>query len=593
MASRRGGRRILPSLGAGLALASALALAVLLPGRPPARAGDGPPPADDPAADGLLAAAAASRAIDREIDRALAEAGLEPTGPSDDAEFLRRLSLDMLGVPPTEGEVLAFLASRDPSKRAAKVEELLAHPLHFDHAADLWGRLLFAGLRRYRSEERGRVQAWLAEGFRAGRGLDDLARDLVTASGNTNDDPALAYVLRFRDGGIPADIAGTTSRIFLGVQIQCAQCHDHPYERWKQGEFAGFAAFFNLVNPRPADPEDRRKGFVVEDPGLRQLERSRGRGGEGADIRGAARAAPRFLGGGEWTDREGTTRREALADWMLSRENPFFAKAMVNRVWSWWFGRGLVNPVDDFRSDNPPSHPALLETLALGLAESGYDQRFLLRAIAGSRAYGRTSRLPPGWEAGAPGAGGGGGGEGEAAREIALRRFDRAYGRGPVKPLTADQVFDSVLRVTGMDDAFRRANRAEIERVKEGLLRQFVSEIGDDETGESEQWAGSIPQGLLLMNGPLTQAGTRASGPAGRGDRVGILARENTLRKVLDEEKDAGARVGRLYLAALGRRPSAEEVREAAAFASRGKSDRGWEDLLWALLNGSEFMSNH
>lgn len=355
MASRRGGRRILPSLGAGLSLASALALAVLLPGRPPARAGDGPPPADDPAADGLLAAAAASRAIDREIDRALAEAGLEPTGPSDDAEFLRRLSLDMLGVPPTEGEVLAFLASRDPSKRAAKVEELLAHPLHFDHAADLWGRLLFAGLRRYRSEERGRVQAWLAEGFRAGRGLDDLARDLVTASGNTNDDPALAYVLRFRDGGIPADIAGTTSRIFLGVQIQCAQCHDHPYERWKQGEFAGFAAFFNLVNPRPADPEDRRKGFVVEDPGLRQLERSRGRGGEGADIRGAARAAPRFLGGGEWTDREGTTRREALADWMLSRENPFFAKAMVNRVWSWWFGRGLVNPVDDFRSDNPPS----------------------------------------------------------------------------------------------------------------------------------------------------------------------------------------------------------------------------------------------
>ncbi len=587
----RGAESLRPLL-AGFALSGAAALAAVLPGRglaPPALAAEGgvsaparvAKPTDEDRAEALLAAAAASRAIDREVGKALAAAGVEPAGPSDDAEFLRRVTLDLHGVPPTEAEVRAFLASKDPGRRSAKVEELLADPLYGDHVADLWGRLLFSGLRRYRVPEVEKVHDWLAAGFREGRGLDWLARSLLTATGNTAEVPALAYTMRFRDGGIPADIAGTTSRIFLGVQIQCAQCHDHPYESWKQGEFAGFASFFNLVNPRPADPENRMAGFVVEDPTPQQLRRTRGRGGEGADIRGAAREAPKFLGGAVYEDREGTTRREALADWILARDNPWFAKAMANRVWSWFFGRGIVNPVDDFRSDNPPSHPALLDTLALGFADSGYDLRFLVRAIAGSGTYGRTSRIPAGWAAA--------GGE----DEVALRRLDRAYARGPVKPLTADQVFDSVLRVTGMDDAFRRANRAELERVKAGLLQQFVSEIGDDETGESEAWAGTIPQGLLLMNGPLTQVGTRASAPAGRGDRTGILARENTLRAILDEEKDAGRRVERMYVTALGRRPTAEEREEAAAFASRGKSGQGWEDLFWALLNCSEFMSNH
>jgi hypothetical protein len=574
MGTKKGRRAGGLAVGAAFGIAAAAALAL---------AGDDPvtvPAPRTPMAEGekALAAAALSRTIDREVDRRLQAEGVVPVGPSDDAEFLRRVTLDVLGVPPTEEEVRAFLASKDPGKREAKVGALLADPLYGERQAEIWSRLLFAELRRYRGPERESVRRWLVDSFNSGRGLDALAREVLTATGNTRENPALAFTLRFRDGGIPADIAGTTSRLFLGVQIQCCQCHDHPYESWKMGDFAGMAAFFNLVQPRPADPMDPRQGFVVEDPDPRRLARSRERGGVGPDIRGAAGADPAFLGGPVYADRPGATRRGALADWIVSRDNPWFARAQVNRAWSWFFGRGLVAPVDDFRPGNPASHPELLESLALGFAEAGYDLRFLARAIALSRAYQRTSRLPA---------------KGGPADEAALRAYDRLYARGPVKPLTADQVFDSVLRVTGMDDAFRRANRAELDRVKEGLLRQFVSAIDDDETGDSEQWAGTIPQGLLLMNGPLTQMGTRAGAPSGRGDRIGIAARGNALHAILDGEKDAASRVDRLYLTVLGRHPTEEEAAEAAAFGSRGKSGQGWEDLAWALLNSSEFMSNH
>jgi hypothetical protein len=578
-ASRDARRRGFAVLAAFTAAAGG---AVFVAGSGPARAGDeaeSRPAAAARADDGdaLLAAAATARTIDREVRAGLETEGLKPTGPSDDAEFLRRVTLDILGVPPTEAEVRAFLASKDPTRRSAKIEELLQNPLYGEHMAEQWGRLLFTDLRKYRFQEKEEVRNWLAAGLQEGKGLDWLVRELVTATGNTKENPALAFTMRFRDGGVPADIAGVTSRLFLGVQIQCSQCHDHPYEKWKMGDFAGFAAFFNLVQPRPAVPMDPKQGFLVEDPDPARLARGRARGGEGADIKGASKAAPRFLGGAEYVDREGSTRRAALASWITARENPWFAKAMVNRVWSWFYGRGIVNPVDDFRSDNTPSHPGLLDALALGFAESGWDLRFLVRTIALSESYQRTSRLP----------------EGGVGDEAALRRFDRFYARGPVKPLTADMVFDSVLRVTGMDDAIRRANRADIERNKALLLQQFVTEIDDDEAGSSEQWAGTIPQGLLLMNGPLTQMGTRADQPRGRGDRLGFAARENSLHRILDDEKDSAVRVERIYVTALGRRPTEKERSDAVSFASRGKGTVGWEDLFWALLNCSEFMSNH
>jgi hypothetical protein len=552
------------------------------PGAPPAATGGrvAPPPRSAPVMDEaemLLAAAAAGRQIDRHIDAALQREEQVASGPSDDAEFLRRISLDLVGVPPTEDEVRRFLASKESDKRAQEVERLLRDPGFGEHMADRWVRVLGAGEGRGRYGDGDAVRGWLAERIQTGVGMDQIVRELLTATGNTTENPALAFTVRFRDGGVPADIAGTSSRVFMGVQIQCAQCHDHPYEAWKQEEFAGFAAFFNLTQPRRADPMDPRSGFIVEDPTPRALARTRARGGEGADIRGAAKASPKFLGGDVYEDVDGATRRGALADWMTARENPWFAKAMVNRVWSWFFGRGIVNPVDDFRSDNPPSHPEIMSGLALGFAEAGYDLRFLARAIAGSATYGRSSALPPG----------------TADDDVARRRVDLWFARGPVKPLSADQVFDSILRVTGMDDAFRRTNRNEIERIRRGLLSQFTTQIDDDEMNSTEQWAGTIPQGLLLMNGPLTEVGTRSGGPTDRKDRTGLAARENTLNRVLNETQDDGARVRRLYVITLGRVPSADETSQALRFATRGKGNDGWEDLFWVLLNSSEFMSNH
>jgi len=546
---------------------------VSVPGRPAAP--DRTAPRDE--AEQLLAAHATSRAIDREIMKVLEAEGVPAAGTSDDAEFLRRVYLDILGVPPTEAELRAFIASKDPGRRQVLIERLLHDPVYGEHMADQWGKVLFAGLRRYRYQEKEALKDWLAGLFNEGRGLDHLAREVITATGDTTENPALGYIMRFRDGGIPADVAGTTSRIFLGVQIQCAQCHNHPYERWTMEDFAGVASFFNFVQPRRTDPMDPRAGFTVNDPTPRELDRRGRRGGTGADIRGAASADPKFLAGAVYDDVPGATRRGALAEWITARDNPWFAKAMANRTWSWFFGRGLVSPVDDFRSDNVPSHPEILNTLALGFAESGYDLRFLVRAITLSETYQRTSVLPKGLK----------------RDDVEIRRADRLYARGPVKPLTADQVFDSVLRATGMDDAFRRTNRREIEGIRQALFRQFVTELDDDETAETEQWAGTIPQGLLLMNGPLTAIGSRAGGPHGRLDRIGVAARQNTLNEILDQVKDTAARVQRLYLTTLGRFPTDREVSAAAAFASRGKGNQGWEDLFWALLNSSEFMSNH
>ncbi|MHC4923240.1 MAG: DUF1553 domain-containing protein [Planctomycetota bacterium] len=548
--------------------------AVPVPGR------RGAAPADEPMTESeqVLAAASTARLIDNAVIEVLEEEGIRPGDASSDTEFLRRVSLDIAGVPPTEREVREFLASKDPDKRQVKIEELLHTDYFADHMADRFKKLIIGSgqQRRYGGSEA--FQDWLAGYFRENRGLDALVTDVITATGATSENPATAFTMKFRQGGIPADIAGTTSRIFLGVQIQCAQCHNHPYERWTMEDFAGMASFFNYVQPRRVDRENPRAGFTVQDPTPQQLRRRGRRGGKGADIRVAADADPKFLGSGLYEDRDGTTRRAALAEWITDRDNPYFAKAIVNRVWSWHFGRGIVSPVDDFRSDNVPSHPGILNSLALGFAESGYDLRFLVRAITYSDTYQRTSQVPTNVD---------------ASDVYAVRTLDVTYARGPVKPLTAEQVFDSLMRVTGVDDTLRRSNRQNFQRAKQQLLRQFIFVLDDDEMNESEAFAGTIPQGLMLMNGTLTQIGTRTGGARNRNDRMGALARFSALPRLLAQTSDPKTRIKRIYLTTLGREPTRDEFRRAAKFGSGGKGDQPWEDLFWALLNCSEFMSNH
>jgi hypothetical protein len=327
--------------------------------------------------------------VDAHLARAWAEAKVEPARAADDAEFLRRASLDIAGKIPSAAEARSFLDDDRPDKRARLVERLLRGPAAANHAVNTWRALLIpetggAGVSRFLGPD---FEVWLRRRLAGDAGLDALVRDLLTApidganpfvtrSDGPSEPTPLAYYAA--KGYRPEDLAAGTARLFLGVRIECAQCHDHPYSSWKRDEFWGLAAAFaGIAPPRQANAlvaasEDRRRR-TLEIPGT------------GRTIKA------RFLDGIGPPD-DGSTR-EALARWITSPRNPHFAKAIVNRVWAQLFGVGLVDPVDDIGDSNPPSHPELLDDLAAWFAASGYDRRALIRALTDTRAYGLASEM--------------------------------------------------------------------------------------------------------------------------------------------------------------------------------------------------------
>jgi hypothetical protein len=484
------------------------------------------------------------------------------------------------------------------------------------------------GAARYREEQarllRGPAdetfQAWLREQVRQNRPYDAFARDLLTATGRTNANGATGFYARW--DGKPNDLAGAVSKTFLGVKIQCAQCHDHMYEpTWKQKDFQGMASFFVLTQPRPvpeyqqayrevekareqrmkemgdeemADKDGNGKpdrgavlGDALRDPKFRDALRNRfvmdvvdqdprtlagvGRRGRNDKLpeqlqeRAAlASIAPKAWMGPTLGDIPGLTRRETLARWITDEANPYFAPAIVNRLFGHMLGRGLVNPVDDFTSMNPPSHPDALQLLANDLKAHGYDLKRLLRVLAHSRAYQRTSR----WTG-------------------AEEPDPQLFARGAVKALDSEQMFQALVRATGserlLEQAGRRGAGAQglYGRGKDAAFSAFSFVFEDDEGAEADDFAGNIPQGLFLMNGRMVQAA------------LSNLPGTTVARVLADHTTDA-ARLDALYLAALGRKPDAEERRFALAYVRRSQDERaGWQDLFWVLLNSAEFMSNH
>lgn len=569
-------------------------------------------------------------AVDAAIAEKLSEAGAASARASDDAEFLRRVTLDLTGTIPTADEARAFLASKAPDKRAQKIEALLASPAYAEFWSHWWYRVL-TGMTPNSGQRQGdqarllrgpadeTFQAWLAQQFGANAPYDKFATALITATGRTNENGATGWFARW--DGKPNDLAGALSKTFLGVKIQCAQCHDHMYEpTWKQKDFQGMASFFVLAAARPIPEyqqayrevermrEERMKemgedapdkdgngkpdkkalldGELRKDPKLRDALRNRyvmditdaepsalarGRGRVPKDkIPEAlqervelASVTPKAWMGPSLPDLPGLTRREMLARWVTSADNPYFARALVNRYWGHLFGRGLVDPVDDFTSMNPPSHPALLDLLAGDLRANGYDLKRLLRILANSAAYQRTSV----WT-------------GKDEPDPAL------FARAAVKSLSNEQLFHALVTATGTDGMVDRAGRRDAlasgyGRGRDAVFSAFTFLFDDDEGAEADEFAGSIPQGLFLMNGRMIQGAL--SGLPGA-----------TVSRALADEPTDAARVERLYLSAYGRAPDADERRAALAYVKQGNDERaGWQDLFWVLLNSAEFMSNH
>src|SRR5262245_21482064 len=366
-------------------------------------------------------AAALAKLIDAEVNKKLAEAKIAPSALASDDEFLRRAYLDITGVIPSADKAREFLDSTDPDKRAKLLDDLLADTNYGRRMADIWTAKLFPRDSANRFVVREPLYRWFEDEFNKNAPWNKLVTDLVTATGTVEENPAVTYFLANRSIDKLND---TVSQHFLGIQLQCAQCHTHPFTSWKQTEYWGMAAFFSKV--RADNPKNANKGGDNTKIGVQE---NNSRKAAKDFLPESAKTVPaRFLGGPSPTLNSAEPYRPVLAKWMTAPENPFFARALVNRTWAHLFGRGIVHPVDDKMPENEPSHPELLDALARHVAKAGeFDVKYLVKAICLSETYQRTSKPTP---------------ENKADAKL--------FSHMTMKVMSPEQLFDSLAQVTGL-----------------------------------------------------------------------------------------------------------------------------------------------
>lgn len=498
--------------------------------------------------------------IDRRIDEKLATLHVAPTGLCDDRVFLRRATLDLLGLPPTADEAHAFLADADPDKRTRLVDRLLGRPEFAETWALKWSDLL-------RNEEKvlddtgvARFHAWMREGFAAGKPLDQFVRELLVARGSTYEHPPANFYRAQRD---PTTRGETVARLFLGVRLACAKCHNHPFDRWSQDDYYAWSALFaridyKIVDNQRTDKLDKHE-FVGDQIVLVADQ------GELRDPRHGRDVAPRFLGAAAPDLAPSADRLPPLAEWLTAPANRAFARTQANFIWKHLLGRGLVEPIDDFRATNPPTHPALLEGLADELIASGFDLRRLVRTIMASAAYQRATGT---------------------ADELALTNYAVAVPRR----LPAEQLLDAQCQALDAPATFLgyprgtragqipgvRKTRKRDERDAEGdrFLRAFGKPdrlLACDCERSNET---SLNQAFLFIGGKGLQERLAESG--NRLDR---------LRTASDDEAIDG-----LYWSALSRPPTDAERDTARKHLQRGDRQEALQDLAWAVIHAAEFV---
>ncbi len=486
------------------------------------------------------------------VDRLLADdwkkANVTPARPADDAEWLRRVYLDLAGRIPSVTEARSFLADRRSDKKARLVELLLEGPRYPTRFAGVWRSLL---LPEIDANLQLRIQGpaferWLRNWLASGRGYDWMVRELLTAPSQpgqgrfaTGNDLGVFYVAKENK---PEEIAATASQLFLGINIGCAQCHNHPFAAWKKEQFWSFAAFFSSLPGRARD----RRGPARLRPDLAELA-----------IPGTDKVVQaKFLDGKKPTIEPGTPARQVLADWMTAGDNPYFARAAVNRLWAHFFGTGLVEPLDEMvGSESVSSHPAVLDELARAFAKQKYDLRWLIRTLTATRAYQLSS-----------------------ARSHVSQDDSRQFARMAIRGLSAEQLFDSLAQATGFREDLPPGRQRFFNLG--GARGEFLTKFASSERPTEAQT--SILQALTLMNGRLMSAATNVS-------------RSETLLAVVDAPfMDVPAKIEALYLASLSRKPTAKESARLTRYVEKADSKpEALADVFWALLNSAEFVLNH
>ena len=491
--------------------------------------------------------------IDERAREHFEKLGLFPSPRCTDEEFIRRSTLDAIGMLPTPEETRGFLADTSPDKRRRWVDHLLQQPAWADYWANKWADLLRPNPDRVGVKSVYLLDQWLREAFRRNIPFDQFARAIITAEGDNHiDGPAVVY----RDRREPPDLTTMFSQLFLGVRLECAKCHHHPNEKWSQDDFYQFAAFFASV---------KQKGDGLSPP------ISAGReifyyapGGEARNPVTDAVLKPQPPDGIGFKAGADRDPRLALADWLTKPGNPFFARAAVNRVWAAFFGRGMVEPVDDFRASNPVVNEPLLDALARDFERYGFDLKHLMRVILSSELY-QASSIP------------------NETNLADSKNFSRSYRRR----LPAEVALDAVCDVTGVPENFEgcppgtRAIETWTFKIGSNFLDAFGRPNASTDAPCERDLKTSVVQALHLMNSKALQA--KLSDSKGR------------VRQLADGCDTPAEIATELYMAAFSRRPTEKELTTIrAAFAGeKGDRQQAAEDVLWALLNSPEFVFNH
>ncbi|RJP36336.1 MAG: DUF1553 domain-containing protein [Phycisphaerales bacterium] len=488
----------------------------------------------------------ADNLIDAAVYEKLRKLRILPSEPADDGAFLRRVYLDIIGALPTPDEYRAFTADASPDKRARVIDALLARPEFPQVWAMKWAEMLRIESTKLGVKGVHLYTNWIRDAIFRDVPLDDMVRSLLTAEGGAYHNAPVNFYLVEND---PTHVAENVAQVFLGIRIQCARCHNHPFERWTQDDYYSFAAFFAQIGRKPA--EDPRE-MVLFNSGA----------GDVRHLRTNAAIAPKFLGGAS-PDVAGRDRRAALAEWLTAADNPYFARCFVNRVWAHFFGRGIVDPPDDVRVTNPPSHPELLEQLARRFVAGGYDVRGLVRDICNSRTYQLST----------------------AANETNASDT-RNFSRAMVRRLPAETLMDAICSVTGVPEKFRGlplgARAVEVADADAGnyFLTTFGRPARQTACTCERRSEPTLSQALHLINGETVWSKIKAGG--GR------------LEQGLAAGKAPGEFVDDLYVAALCRMPTDSERQTALKYVeSAGDVRKGMQDVYWAVLNAQEFVFNH
>jgi hypothetical protein len=499
--------------------------------------------------------------IDSLINLAKKREGIVSTQRSSDAEFMRRVSLDLTGKIPPVAELRLFLANQDPAKREKLIERLLASPGFVVHLTNTWRAILLPEAATD-LQARGQIpefDAWLRSQLMDNIHYDDIVRQIIDVPLDANrsrDTPDNSQGLTPRAYYLakqlkPENLAAGTSRAFLGVRIECAQCHDHPFDSWKQHQFWQYAAFFsNIDQPQQGGIANiLAVGEVVGKPQIKIPDTNR-------------LVDATFLDGvqPEW-ETERTSPRHRLALWITSAQNPYFAKATANRVWSLFFGRGMIDPVDDFSSTNRASHPELLELLAVRFREQNYNLKYLMREITNSETYQLSSRQT------------------DASQSQA-----EWYGKMPTRGLTAEQIFANLVQATGF---FQQTTETNPFLFNTGLNspQTEIIELFKTESENRLEPKATILQALSLMNGAFITNATSL-------EQSDVFTAIVDFPEITDEQK-----IEAFFLSALSRFPAETESKRLTAYIDSTVTDEdkthAYSDLFWALLNSSEFLLNH